>query len=97
MQSNRQESTDDQADLSSAPAHDRRYDDAQFVAEQHRRGTPKPTNRSGLAVNQDAHTLPHVQCAAEIAACTDYRDFLLDNSCLGAVSSFDLITEDGCA
>src|SRR5262245_28025762 len=33
VQSNRQEPTDDQADLSSAPAHDRRHDDAQFVAE----------------------------------------------------------------
>jgi hypothetical protein len=33
VQSSRQESTDDQADLSSAPAHDRRHDDAQFVAD----------------------------------------------------------------
>jgi hypothetical protein len=33
VQSNWQEFTDDQADLSSAPAHDRRDDDAQFVAE----------------------------------------------------------------
>src|SRR5438874_11403835 len=33
VQPNRQEPTDDQADLSSAPAHDRRHDDAQFVAE----------------------------------------------------------------
>src|SRR5437660_3533197 len=33
VQPNRQEPTDDQADLSSAPTHDRRHDDAQFVAE----------------------------------------------------------------
>src|SRR5256714_14267807 len=33
VQPTRQEPTDDQADLSSAPTHDRRHDDAQFVAE----------------------------------------------------------------
>src|SRR5213078_98891 len=33
VQPNRQEPTDDQADLSSAPTHDRRHDDAKFVAE----------------------------------------------------------------